>query len=137
LKERKNPCLLKDGMTTNYESLLTSLDFPKEIDYLQLDCDPPSVTYQILLTIPFEKYKFATITYEHDYYCDETKSYQDKSKKYLESFGYVRIFNNISPDNNRSYEDWWVHPDLIDSKIISELMVIDDTIKKGEDIFVL
>lgn len=137
LKERKNPCLLKDGITANYESLLVSLDFPKEIDYLQLDCDPPSVTYQILLTIPFEKYKFATITYEHDYYCDETKSYQDKSRKYLESFGYVRIFNNISPDNNRSYEDWWVHPDLIDSKIISELMVIDDTIKKGEDIFVL
>lgn len=134
-KERKNPCLLKDGTCTNYDALLTGMDFPNEIDYLQLDCDPPNVTYQILLTIPFEKYKFATITYEHDYYCDETKSYQEKSKKYLESFGYVRIFNNVSPDENRPYEDWWVHPDLVDSKIISELMMIDDTTKKGENIF--
>lgn len=133
--ERKNPCLLKDGTFTNYEALLTGMDFPNEIDYLQLDCDPPSVTYKILLAIPFEKYKFATITYEHDYYCDETKSYQEKSKKYLESFGYVRVFNNVSPDENRPYEDWWVHPDLIDSKIISELMFIDDTTKKGENIF--
>jgi SAM-dependent methyltransferase len=137
LKERKNPCLLKDGTSANYEALLSSLDFPNEIDYLQLDCDPPSVTYQILLTIPFEKYKFSTITYEHDYYCDETKSYQDKSRKYLESLGYVRVFNNISPDDNRPYEDWWVHPDLIDSKIISTLMIIDDTTKKGENIFLL
>lgn len=134
-KERKNPCLLKDGTCTNYDALLSGMDFPNEIDYLQLDCDPPNITYQILLTIPFEKYKFATITYEHDYYCDETKSYQEKSKKYLESFGYVRIFNNVSPDENRPYEDWWVHPDLVDSKMISELMTIDDTTKKGENIF--
>lgn len=134
-KERRNPCLLKDGTCTNYDALLTSLDFPNEIDYLQLDCDPPEVTYKILLAIPFEKYKFATITYEHDYYCDETKSYQEKSKKYLESQGYVRIFNNVSPDDNRPYEDWWVHPDLVDSKLISEMMLIDQTTKKGERIF--
>jgi hypothetical protein len=135
-RERRNPCLLKDGTCTNYDALLTSLDFPNEIDYLQLDCDPPEITYKILLAIPFEKYKFATITYEHDYYCDETKSYQEKSRKYLESQGYVRIFNNVSPDNNRPYEDWWVHPDLVESKIISEMMVIDDSTKKGEDIFI-
>jgi len=131
--ERKNPCLLKDASKINYESFLTGMGFSNEIDYLQLDCDPPEVTYKILLTIPFETYKFAVITYEHDYYCDETKSFQEKSKKYLESYGYIRVVNNISPDNNRSYEDWWVHPDLIDEQIINAMMCIDDSTKKAED----
>jgi hypothetical protein len=135
--ERKNPCVLKDATKINYESFLSGLDFPNEIDYLQLDCDPPEVTYKILLTMPFETYKFAVITYEHDYYCDETKSFQEKSRKYLESYGYVRVINNISPDNNRPYEDWWVHPDLVDSNIISQMMTIDDTTKKAETMFLV
>jgi hypothetical protein len=102
--ERKNPCFLKDATLVNYNLFLSGLDFPNEIDYLQLDCDPPSVTYDILLSIPFETYKFAVITYEHDYYCDETKSFQEKSKKYLESYGYVRVVNNISPNSSSAFD---------------------------------
>lgn len=131
--ERKNPCLLKNALSINYESLLSGMDFSETVDYLQLDCDPPEVTYKILLNIPFEKYKFAVITYEHDYYCDETKSFQEKSRKYLESYGYIRVVNNISPDEFRPYEDWWVHPDLIDKNILNEMMFIDDTTKKAEN----
>ena len=130
--ERKNPCLLKNALTTNYELLLSGMDFPENIDYLQLDCDPPEVTYKILLNIPFEKYKFAVITYEHDYYCDETKSFQEKSRKYLDSYGYVRVVNNISPDDSRPYEDWWVHPDLISTDILNRMLCISDETKKAE-----
>ena len=131
--ERKNPCIMKDASKINYPAFLAGLDFPTEIDYLQLDCDPPSVTYQILLTIPFDTYKFAVITYEHDYYCDETKSFQEKSRKYLESYGYVRVVNNISPDDSRPYEDWWVHPDLVDSNVLNKMMCINDETKKAEN----
>ena len=131
--ERKNPCFLKNATLVNYNAFLSGLDFPNEIDYLQLDCDPPSVTYDILLSIPFETYKFAVITYEHDYYCDETKSFQEKSKKYLESYGYMRVVNNISPDEFRSYEDWWIHPDLIDNVVLEKMMYINDDTKKAEN----
>ena len=131
--ERKNPCFLKNATLVNYNAFLSGLDFPNEIDYLQLDCDPPSVTYDILLSIPFETYKFAVITYEHDYYCDETKSFQEKSKKYLESYGYVRVANNISPDEFRPYEDWWIHPDLIDNVVLEKMMYINDDTKKAEN----
>ena len=131
--ERKNPCIMKDATKVNYPAFLTGLDFSNEIDYLQLDCDPPSVTYQILLTLPFDTHKFAVITYEHDFYCDETKSFQEKSRKYLESYGYVRVVNNISPDDNRSYEDWWVHPDLIDNDILNKMICINDKTKKAEN----
>ena len=130
--ERKNPCLLKNALTTNYELLLSGMDFPENIDYLQLDCDPPEVTYKILLNIPFEKYKFAVITYEHDYYCDETKSFQEKSRKYLDGYGYVRVVNNISPDDSRPYEDWWVHPDLISTDILNRMLCVNDETKKAE-----
>jgi SAM-dependent methyltransferase len=135
--ERKNPCLFKNALTTNYELLLSGMNFPENIDYLQLDCDPPEVTYKILLNIPFEKYKFAVITYEHDYYCDETKLFQEKSRKYLDSYGYVRVVNNISPDDHRPYEDWWVHPDLIDNQILNQMLHVDDTIKKAENYILL
>ena len=87
--------------------------------------------------MPFDTHKFAVITYEHDYYCDETKSFQEKSRKYLESYGYIRVVNNISPDDNRPYEDWWVHPDLVEHKIISEMMNISDETKKAETMFLL
>lgn len=131
-KERKNMCLLKDATIIDYDKFLNGLGFSNDIDYLQIDCDPPSITYQILLQIPFEKYKFAVVTYEHDFYCDETKSYQEKSKKYLESYGYVRVVNNIAPDDYRSYEDWWVHPDLVDKNIIDLMTNISDKTKKAE-----
>jgi hypothetical protein len=130
--ERSNPCLLKDATKINYVPFLNGLDFPNEIDYLQLDCDPPEVTYKILLSIPFDTHKFAVITYEHDYYCDETKSFQEKSRKYLESYGYIRVVNNISPDDNRPYEDWWVHPDLVNGDILNQMLDISDETKKAE-----
>ena len=101
--ERKHTCVLKDALKINYERFLLGLDMPNDIDYLQLDCDPPEVTYKILLNIPFETHRFAVITYEHDYYCDETKSFRKKSRKYLESFGYKLIVDNISPDDDRPY----------------------------------
>lgn len=132
-QHRKNLCLLKDATMINYNSFLSGLDFSNEIDYLQLDCDPPEITYKILLSIPFDTYKFAVITYEHDYYCDETKSFQEKSRKYLESYGYIRVVNNISPDEFRPYEDWWVNPDLINFDVLNKMLNIDDQIKKAED----
>ena len=89
---------------------------------MQLDCDPPEITYQILLTIPFDAYKFRVITFEHDYYTDTNKTLQERSIKYLESYGYVRVVNNIAPDDWRSYEDWWVHPDLVDMDYVNEVI---------------
>lgn len=130
---RKNKCLLKDATTINYDNFLRGLDFPTTIDYLQIDCDPPEVSYNILLTIPFDTYTFSVITYEHDYYCDETKSFRYKSRKYLESYGYIRVVSNISPDGIRAYEDWWVHPNLINRIIFQKMFRESDETIKAED----
>jgi hypothetical protein len=120
--QRKNPVLCTDALIVNYDKLLTKY-FPGQnnIDYLQLDIEPPKNTYEALLSIPFDKYKFAVITYEHDHYIDISRSYKQKSRDYLQSLGYFLVVNDVSPDQNSSFEDWWVHPDLVDMNIIKGL----------------
>jgi hypothetical protein len=128
-KERKNPIHHGDASKVDYKSLLQSISLSNNFDYLQIDCDPPSVTYNILTMIPFDEYKFAVITFEHDYYADPTKKYRDLSREYLISKGYELVVSNVSPNDNCPYEDWWVHPDLVDKNIINRLKSDDDTTK--------
>lgn len=136
-RDRGNVSVCLDAREVDYAYLLEDCRMPNNIDYLQLDCDPPNITYDILNKIPFDKYKFAIITYEHDYYIDETKSFQEKSKNYLEGLGYLRVISNISPDDNRPYEDWWVHPDLVNMEIVNKIINVDNSIKKSRNIFLL
>ena len=114
-KERPNDvCLDQDARYANYLDISDNIIKTRDIDYLQLDVDPASNTYKVLENIPFDTLKFKVITYEHDYYCDDSKSYRDKSRKLLEDAGYILIAGNISPDKNSPYEDWWVSQDVFD-----------------------
>jgi tetratricopeptide (TPR) repeat protein len=130
---RKNPVLHTDALKLDYKKLLETHFETKEIDYLQLDIEPARNTFEVLLSIPFEEYKFAVITYEHDYYVDVTKSYRDKSRKYLQLMGYELVVNDVSPDGISNFEDWWVHPDLVDSEIIKVMKDSDDKTKKAKN----
>jgi len=132
---RSNKCFCKDAICTNYHQFLNALDCPKAIDYLQLDCDPPEITYRALLSLPLDSYKFAIITYEHDYYCDDTKSFQNKASEYLESYGYIKVISNIAPDNHRNYEDWWIHPDLVGKSEYESLIDLSARTKNSQYIF--
>lgn len=114
--------LHQDALTTDYEELLRTSFEDTVIDYLQLDIEPARNTYECMLKIPFDQYKFRVITYEHDYYADVTRSYRDLSREFLRSKGYVLVANDISPDGICNFEDWWVHPDLVDPIILSKMM---------------
>ena len=122
-KHRRNPILQQNALEVNYEELLSTISKDHVVDYLQLDCEPSETTYNILLKIPFDKYKFAVITYEHDHYLDMTKSFRRKSREYLASKGYVLVVPDVSPEGMSSFEDWWVHPDLVDRAIIDTMKV--------------
>lgn len=132
-KVRNNLALTQNALTLNYSELFLNLKFNSNIDYLQIDCEPAETTYKVLQQIPFNDYKFAVITYEHDYYADETKSYREKSRQFLESKGYVMVVGDIAPDKNSTFEDWWIHPELVDSKIIELMITTSDTVKKVDD----
>lgn len=128
--ERPNTKVLhQDALTTDYKELLKSNYSSNVIDYLQLDIEPASNTYECLLKIPFDDYQFRVITYEHDYYADVTRTYRQKSREYLRSKGYKLIANDISPDGICNFEDWWVHPDLVDKDIITTMRDITDVAK--------
>lgn len=128
---RSGPIIHADALEVDYSEELKML--PSVVDYLQIDCEPAETTYKILEKIPFSKYKFRVITYEHDYYADETKSFREKSRKFLEREGYVLVAGNIAPDRNSTFEDWWVHPKLVDEKILKEMIAPKDNIKQAED----
>ena len=125
-EQQNRKCFIENALKINYSELLKN----NIIDYLQIDCDPPLISFEVLQKIPFHTHKFAVITFEHDHYADDTQSIKDKSRKYLQSFGYELVVSNVSPDDYCDYEDWWVHPDLVDRKIINIMKATDDTIKK-------
>lgn len=124
---RPNIKMVNDDATSlNYKNLLDQQCPEKIIDYLQLDIDPPVNTYQALLQLPLDEYKCRVITYEHDYYVDAQSHYRDYSRSYLKNLGYVLVAPNISPDGKCSFEDWWVHPDLIDPEILNKMLIDDN-----------
>jgi hypothetical protein len=117
-----------DALLIDYKKLLQQNFEGNVIDYLQLDIEPAGNTYECMLKIPFDKYKFAVITYEHDYYVDVTRSYREKSREFLKSQGYVLVVNDISPEGKSNFEDWWVHPDLVSPEILNKMKSIKDGI---------
>jgi hypothetical protein len=130
---RKNPVICQDAHTVNFRELLRSNFDSKCIDYLQLDCEPSESTYRLLESMPFDEYKFAVITYEHDYYVDISRTYRDKSREYLKSKGYELVITNVSPTSWSSFEDWWVHPDLVSRTRIDLIKNVDNSVKKIDD----
>lgn len=131
--ERKNPCYHGDATQADYENLLQNNFDVDDIDYLQIDCEPPNVSYEVLTKIPFDQYRFAAITFEHDYYADEEKIYREKSRQFLREKGYILAAGNIAPNTRDSFEDWWVHPDLIEQHILDALCCPDENVLFVED----
>jgi hypothetical protein len=103
-----------------------------QVDYLQIDCDPPEVSYEVLQKMPFDKVKFAVITFEHDNYVGG-HDIQSKSRALLESKGYKLVVGNIAPNNISEFEDWWVHPDLVDPDILKKMCVNDNGVVNAEE----
>jgi len=122
-----------DALQIDYEKLLQENFEENVVDYLQLDIEPPRNTYECMLKIPFDKYKFAVITYEHDYYVDVTRSFREKSREFLKSQGYELVANDLSPDGKSNFEDWWVHPDLVDKTIVEKMKSIKSGIHHSKD----
>lgn len=112
-QNRKNPCILADGSTFNYKRYFEENNFPKQIDYLQIDVDehPLNISLFTLINLPLSTYRFSVIAFEH---CEDM-SYQYKfikemSEKILDMYGYVRVVSH-------GIEDWWVDPKTVDHSI--------------------
>lgn len=125
---RKNPVMTEDATECHYAYLLETYGIGKVVDYLQVDCEPAETTYKALQKIPFDKYTFRVITYEHDYYQDLEGKYRELSRDYLTNLGYELIIGNVGTDLNNSFEDWYVHPNYVDTKRVDLIKDVNSNI---------
>lgn len=111
---RKNPCY-GDALNFDYLEYFRENNFPRQIDYLQVDIDAgydpscrpvgnPHTTLHGLISLPLTQYRFSIITFEHDsnmYF--RNSSIRDAQREILDSLGYTLV-------RREWHEDWWVDP---------------------------
>ena len=112
---RRNKCICADASTYDYKFLFDERNYPKQIDYLQLDIDPAEGTLNALKALPLDDYRFSVITYETDVYSSGA-DIQDEQIKILESHGYQLVTKNVKCEGN-PYEDWWIDPAIVSEDI--------------------
>jgi hypothetical protein len=115
--QRKAKVITADALQLDYGEMIQ-----QDYDYLQIDIEPPRQSMEVLLRIPFEKHRFAVITFEHDDYLCHDDQARERSRQYLRSHGYVMVVGDIAPAPHVNFEDWWVHPDLVDRKLIEKML---------------
>jgi len=123
---RKATVITADARQLDYDALIQH-----DYDYLQIDIEPELQSLTALLKLPLEKRRFAVITFEHDDFHSADKV-RDRSRNYLKSHGYVMVVGDIAPDYHDNFEDWWVHPELVDAKMIEKMRDSRDGAKRAD-----
>lgn len=103
---RKNDCIVADALTFDYKKYFEENNFPKQIDYLQVDIDghDDGMCLLALTALPINTYRFSVITIEHDVVVDPRRAaMRDAQRQILFSLGYILTAQLAS-------EDWWVDP---------------------------
>jgi hypothetical protein len=103
-QKRKSTCLKQNALNFNYTDYFVNNDFPKQIDYLQIDVDdtPRNANLLALIQLPLQDYRFSVITIEHDFVRDYTlEKMRDVQRFILSSLDYELVINGDS-------EDFWV-----------------------------
>lgn len=126
---RPNSTHVIDNATKiDYLKLFQQTNMPNNIDYLQIDLDVNNrSTLQVLEYFDkniFGKYKFATITFEHDIYTGNFFDTKKVSREVFKKYGYELIFPDVTTfwtGKQCEFEDWWVHPDLIDMEFVNNV----------------
>lgn len=114
VSKRKNPCLCEDATKADYTKILKEYNFPKQIDFLQVDIEPAQQTLDSLKAIPHNDYRFSVICFETAIYIGQDPHVQQEQIDLLDSLGYVMIAKNVSNVGNDPFEDWWVDPTAVD-----------------------
>ena len=122
--QRKSHYIIADAITIDYRTKFQELGFPANMDYLQIDLEVDNgstiQTLENLHTNILPFYKFATITFEHDIYRGDYFNTRIRSREIFGQYNYYRVFSDVANEFN-VYEDWYVHPDLVDMEYIKQI----------------
>ena len=108
--------IIADASKVDYKQALINNSMPKNIDYLQIDLEVENMsTLTCLYNLDnnvFDEYKFAVVTFEHDFYRGDFFDTLKISRRIFEKRGYKRVFSNVMY-KGLDFEDWYIHPDLV------------------------
>ena len=113
---RDNKCICADAIQFDYKKFFKENNYPKQIDYLQVDIEPAWQTLNALKALPLDEYRFSAITYETDLYKDGPDA-GEEAMEILLGHGYELVVRNVANQNN-PYEDWYVDPTVVDPEIV-------------------
>ena len=123
--------LINDARKINYLEELRKSNFPKNMDFLQIDLEVENRSTLDVLeqfnTTVFNEYKFATVIFETDIYRGDWYNTRARSREIFEANGYIRVFSDVMvtlPERDPTdcpFEDWYVHPDLVDMSMINSI----------------
>jgi len=117
--------IINDATEIDYKNVFEQNNMPLSFDYLQIDLEVNNgstiKTLQKLDNEIFDTYKFATVTFEHDIYHTNFANTRLESRNIFAKRGYICVFEDINNENN-PYEDWYVHPDLVDINYVNNLI---------------
>lgn len=124
IQERKSKYIIQDARKVDYKDLLKKYNFPKAMDYLQIDLEVNNRstldTLELLDSTIFPEYTFSVITFEHDIYKGDYYSTRMASREIFSRNGYVRVFGDVK-SNGYPFEDWYVHPLHVDMDYINRI----------------
>lgn len=112
--------IINDASVVDYKTALSEAKMPKNIDYLQIDLEVENMsTLNCLYNLDknvFDEYKFAVVTFEHDFYRGDFFDTRNISRQIFQKRGYKRIFSDVQI-KGLAFEDWYIHPDLVPNNI--------------------
>jgi hypothetical protein len=118
--------IINDATQVDYKNIFIANNVPLSVDYLQIDLEVNNgstlKTLQKLDNEIFDTYKFATVTFEHDIYHTNFDNTRLKSRDIFKKRGYFCVFEDVNNQGINPYEDWYVHPDLVDMNYVNTLI---------------
>ena len=101
-----------NAITLDYGQLLKTYNMPPVIDYLSVDIDPPQNTLAALIQIlnTATDFKFNVITFETDYYKDQ--STRDVSRSILKNANYMLIKAGVCSWLGEQ-DDFYIHANML------------------------
>lgn len=118
-----------DASKTPYDQVLRDLQFPPQVDYLQIDLDVDNrstlTTLELFDKTVFDNHTFGVVTFEHDIYRGNFFDTQQVSRNIFVRRGYILLFRNVSvyfEGQWCAFEDWYAHPALINPNLLQNIV---------------
>jgi hypothetical protein len=121
---RSSHYIIQDATSINYEDLFIKYNFPKNLDYLQIDLEVSNnstlKTLELLDKTIMQHYTFNVVTFEHDIYSGNYFDTRNKSREIFSRNNYILLFRDVKNGGN-PYEDWYVHSSFSNKDLLGKI----------------